>query len=115
MTSVLRHILPLFIVPSLILASCGSTKVAQLVEKKGGTLGTKIKFQFDEGFIFLDDTAEPTTVNNQDLPAQCTVRVSLSNFNKLISGELNAMGAYMMGKIKIDGDMSAAMKLSNLF
>jgi putative sterol carrier protein len=90
-------------------------KVKALAVAKGGAIGSKIKFQFDEGIIYLDDTVTPATVSNADEYANCTVRVSLSNFNKLISGDMNAMGAFMMGKIKVDGDMSIAMKLSNLF
>ncbi|PIB36125.1 hypothetical protein BFP72_12325 [Reichenbachiella sp. 5M10] len=90
-------------------------KVASLAEKKGGSIGKKIKFRFDEGVISLDDSSNPTKVTNEDDYADCTVKVSLENFNKLMNGEMNAMGAYMMGKIKIEGDMSVAMKLSNLF
>jgi len=92
-----------------------TTKVQELATKKTGAIGSKIKFQFDEGVIYLDDTITPNTVTNADDYADCTVRVSLSNFNKLMSGDMNAMGAFMMGKIKVDGDMSIAMKLSNLF
>lgn len=92
-----------------------TTKVKELAAKKSGAIGSKIKFQFDEGTIFLDDTTTPTVVSNDDEQAECTVRLSLSNFNKLMTGDMNAMGAFMMGKIKIDGDMSIAMKLSNLF
>lgn len=92
-----------------------TAKVQSLAANKGGSIGSKIKFQFDEGVIYLDDTVSPTSVTNNDDPSECTVRVSLSNFNKLMTGDLNAMGAFMMGKIKVDGDMSVAMKLSNLF
>ncbi len=92
-----------------------TAKVQDLASKKGGAISSKIKFQFDEGVIFLDDTSSPASVSNADEQADCTIRVSLSNFNKLMSGDMNAMGAFMMGKIKVDGDMSIAMKLSNLF
>lgn len=92
-----------------------TSKVQHLATKKSGAIGSKIKFQFDEGVIFLDDSVSPNVVSNADEQADCTVRVSLSNFNKLMSGDMNAMGAFMMGKIKVDGDMSIAMKLSNLF
>ncbi|MCV9386773.1 SCP2 sterol-binding domain-containing protein [Reichenbachiella ulvae] len=90
-------------------------KVVALAEKKGGSIGKKIKFKFDEGVILLDDSSSPTQVSNEDEYADCTVKLSLSNFNKLMNGEMNAMGAFMMGKIKVEGDMGIATKLSNLF
>jgi putative sterol carrier protein len=90
-------------------------KVSEIAKTKKGTIGAKIRFKFDEGVIYIDDTQDAVIVNNEDGTPDCVVRVSLENFNKLLSGSMNAMGAYMMGKIKIDGDMSVAMKLSNLF
>lgn len=90
-------------------------KIKKLAETKSGAIGSKIKFQFDEGFIYLDDTVSPAVVSNDDEYADCTVRLSLKNINKLMTGDMNAMGAFMLGKIKVDGDMSLAMKLSNLF
>ncbi|MFY0625714.1 MAG: SCP2 sterol-binding domain-containing protein [Reichenbachiella sp.] len=90
-------------------------KVTDLAASKGGQIKAKLKFKFEEGIIFLDDTQTPAIVSNEDGQADCVMRLSLQNFNKLMSGDLNPMGAYMMGKIKIDGDMSIAMKLSSLF
>ncbi|MEQ6119710.1 SCP2 sterol-binding domain-containing protein [Reichenbachiella sp. MALMAid0571] len=92
-----------------------TNKVKTLAATKGGAIKSKIKFQFDEGCIYLDDTISPTVVSNEDSAADCTVKVSLSNFEKLINGDMNAMGAFMMGKLKVEGDMSVAMKLSSLF
>lgn len=90
-------------------------KVKILATKKSGSIGKKIKFIFDEGIIHLDDSTSPTIVSNENIPADCSVKLSINNFNKLMTGEMNAMGAFMLGKIKIDGDMSVATKLTNLF
>lgn len=90
-------------------------KVSALASSNASSIGAKIKFKFAEGVIFIDDSQSAPVVNNDDAPADCVIRVSLDNFEQLVSGKMNAMGAFMMGKIKIDGDMSLAMKLSNLF
>ena len=38
-----------------------------------------------------------------------------SDYIDIISGKLNAMGAFAEGKIKLKGDLSLAMKLTNYF
>jgi putative sterol carrier protein len=47
--------------------------------------------------------------------ADCTISTSEESFEKIMSGEQNATTAYMTGKLKIKGDMGAAMKLQKLF
>lgn len=44
-----------------------------------------------------------------------TVRSSGDDFKSMITGELNPMQAFMMGKIKINGDTNLALKLMPLF
>jgi putative sterol carrier protein len=44
-----------------------------------------------------------------------TISASEENFQKIVAGEQNPMTAYMTGKLKIKGDMGAAMKLQKLF
>src|SRR5437588_3414525 len=47
--------------------------------------------------------------------ADATIKASEETFKAIASGEQNATSAYMTGKLKIDGDMGAAMKLQKLF
>jgi putative sterol carrier protein len=47
--------------------------------------------------------------------ADCTISASEETFAKIVSGESNATSAYMTGKLKIAGDMGAALKLQKLF
>ncbi|SNR36816.1 SCP2 sterol-binding domain-containing protein [Puniceibacterium sediminis] len=54
------------------------------------------------------------TARLADDAADCTIRISEDNLEKLIGGKLNPMTAFAMGKIKVSGDMSVAMKLSQL-
>lgn len=47
--------------------------------------------------------------------ADVTITTTEEDFQKIASGELNPTSAYMTGKLKIKGDMGAAMKLQKLF
>jgi putative sterol carrier protein len=47
--------------------------------------------------------------------ADTTFSTSEENFAKIVAGEQNPTTAYMTGKLKIKGDMGAAMKLQKLF
>jgi putative sterol carrier protein len=45
---------------------------------------------------------------------RCTVACSDSDFLAIVNGRLNAQMAFMMGKLKIQGDMGLALKLAQL-
>lgn len=47
--------------------------------------------------------------------ADCTIAASEETLLKIANGEANATTAYMTGKLKIQGDMGAALKLQKLF
>ena len=47
--------------------------------------------------------------------ADTTIATSEDTFLAISRGELNPTSAYMTGKLKIKGDMGAAMKLQKLF
>jgi len=84
-------------------------KVKGLAIKHSGKVGATVKFAFEDGtFIYLDDSTSPAQVTNEDQPAQCTVKISFENFIKMLNGDMNAMGAYMMGTMKIDGDKDSS-------
>jgi len=92
-----------------------------LTERVASMLGTDsgldatVKFKTDEGNVFINSKVVPNIVSNEDLDADCTFEISTKNALKLMDGELNAMMAYMMGKLKIDGDMGVAMKIAETF
>jgi putative sterol carrier protein len=77
-------------------------------------LSIKLNLKGD-GIIHVNSRGTENVVSNEDLPADCTVTITPDNFQKLIKGKLNPMMAVMTGKLKIDGDMSVAMKLQSLF
>jgi putative sterol carrier protein len=55
------------------------------------------------------------SVTEGDGDADATISASEETFGQIASGDLNATTAYMTGKLKIKGDMGAAMKLQKLF
>ena len=55
------------------------------------------------------------SVREGDGEADTRITASEANFERILSGEQNATSAYMTGKLKIKGDMGAAMKLQKLF
>ncbi len=92
-----------------------TVKVEKMASDHGGKFGNKVNFQFDEGAIHLDDTVSPAQVKNEVADAPCTIKISLDNFEKMLNGSMNPMMAFMMGKMKIDGDKGVATKLASLF
>lgn len=44
----------------------------------------------------------------------CTLKMSSKNFHKFLTGNLGGTVAFMTGKLKIDGDITKAMKLETL-
>jgi alkyl sulfatase BDS1-like metallo-beta-lactamase superfamily hydrolase len=68
-----------------------------LVELRDGTV------QVTEGFDGDDDDAD------------ATISASHEVFERLVAGSQNPMMAYMTGKLKVSGDINAALKLQKLF
>lgn len=74
-------------------------------------LSDSLKFDCGEaGALTLDGTEARLS----DEPSDCTIRISEGNLEKLLTGNLSPMTAFAMGKIKVSGDMSVALKLSQL-
>ena len=74
-------------------------------------LGKILKFDLKgDGFIHIDGGS----VTNEDKPADCTIVVSKDDFEAMGEGKLDPTMAFMQGKIKVNGDMSVAMKLQPL-
>jgi putative sterol carrier protein len=56
-----------------------------------------------------------TVTENGEGAADATIRASGEVFDRIVSGEQNPAMAYMSGKVKVDGDLGAVMKLQKLF
>lgn len=90
-------------------------RIKELSTNSSGKIESKIKFIFNDGCIFIDDTVNPIIINNEDKEADCTITIDNDDFEKILKKEMDSMGAFMSGKMKIGGEMTIAMKLSSLF
>jgi putative sterol carrier protein len=63
--------------------------------------------------VSVDDGT--VSVNEGAGDADATISASQETFERIVAGEQNPTSAYMTGKLKIKGDMGAAMKLQKLF
>ena len=61
------------------------------------------------------EDASGVKVTEGETDAATTITIGEDDFEKLVGGELNPMTAFMTGKLKVKGDMGAAMKLQKLF
>ncbi|HVI86658.1 MAG TPA: SCP2 sterol-binding domain-containing protein, partial [Dongiaceae bacterium] len=78
-------------------------------------LGYKVKFLLDEGTIFWDGTEQSPVIGNDDAgEANTTIRISAENLQKLMAGGLDPTLAYMTGKLKVEGSMGVALKLTSM-
>jgi putative sterol carrier protein len=81
--------------------------VTQL-SSKIGTFDGSVKFVIeDEGAIMVDQAG----VRPGDGEAECTMTADAETFRGILDGDVNPTGAFMSGKLKVDGDMGTAMKL----
>jgi putative sterol carrier protein len=63
--------------------------------------------------VSVEDGTVSVTEGGED--ADAVISTSEETFEKIVSGEQNPTSAYMTGKLKVKGDMGAAMKLQKLF
>lgn len=81
------------------------------VKMEGSGFRGSVRFDVaDEGVIRVEDEQ----VSTQDAAADCTISASMDTFQELFQGDLDPTSAFMTGKIRIDGDMGAAMRLAQV-
>jgi len=77
----------------------------------GADFSRSVKFDLGgDGVIVIDGA----NVSTRDADADCTIKLSKDDLESLMSGDLNPTAAFMQGKLKVEGDMSVAMQLSQV-
>jgi putative sterol carrier protein len=82
------------------------------------TLGMSNSYVFDidgSGIWTVRVDDGELTVADGDQGGDCTISASSEVFEQIVRGEQNPTTAYMTGRLKVKGDMGAAMKLQKLF
>lgn len=86
--------------------------VEALKEKLGSqTFPASARFVIEgEGSVRIDGSG----VSADDSDADVTLTADLDTFRGIIEGNVNPTTAFMMGRLKVSGDMGLAMKLGTL-
>lgn len=91
----------------------------RFIPEKAGDISATILFDLsgdNGGFYWIEiaDGAATTGAGEMSDPSM-TVKASADDWFAVATGEMNAMQAFMTGKLKILGDMGLAMKLQTIF
>jgi len=93
--------------------ACTETLRAKVGDACG--LNATLKFDCgDDGVLVIDGRSVPNTVSNAQVETDCTINITLENLAALLTGEIEPATGFMMGRFKVSGDMSVAMKLQRL-
>lgn len=89
-----------------------NTAAEKLREKLDGSgFRGSVRFDMSDDGVLRVENEEVTT---EDGEADCTITASMETFQEMFQGDLDPTSAFMTGKIRIDGDMSLAMRLGQV-
>ncbi len=90
-----------------------------LIPEKAAGIDATVQFKFSgaepgEWFITVKD--KKCQVERGTFPnPKMTLAADSTDYLKIISGEMDGMQAFMLGKLKVSGDLSLATKLMGMF
>jgi len=74
-------------------------------------LNATVKLALDnEQVIVIDGASSPNQVHNTD----ATVKMKLSDLGKILNGRLSPTTAFMMGKLKAEGNTAVAISFATI-
>ena len=87
--------------------------VTALSDKLGGaSFDGSAKFAIeDEGSLIIDTSG----VRAGDDETEVTLIAAADVFQDILAGDLDPTSAFMSGKLRVEGDMGTAMRLSSIF
>ena len=87
--------------------------VSAMSAKFDGGYEGRAKFVIEgEGVVIIDGDGVRAGVEDED--SDVTLTASVETFQGIMEGDVNPTMAFMSGKLKIDGSMTAAMKLASV-
>ncbi|HTM46446.1 MAG TPA: SCP2 sterol-binding domain-containing protein [Polyangiaceae bacterium] len=95
------------------------TKTHERLQAQAATaaaIGATYKFVLsgDGGGTFLMNLKDAVGVTETDGPADCTIKMSATDYVEMMHGRANAQALFFQGKLQVEGDMGLALKLQNL-
>lgn len=87
--------------------------VARLGERIDSFDGT-VRFDIeDEGSIMIDAAGVRAAKPEGEAEPDATLSADADTFRQMLEGDLNPTAAFMSGKLRVEGDMGAAMRLGS--
>jgi putative sterol carrier protein len=78
-------------------------------------MNASYRFDIDDAGSWRVDVLDgAVTVEESDAAADCVIAMDEPTFLAVVNGEQNPMGAFMTGKIRVEGDMALALNLREL-
>ncbi|MBM6551785.1 SCP2 sterol-binding domain-containing protein [Marinomonas ostreistagni] len=93
------------------------TMVARFDATAAGDISAIFQFEIDDAsahYIVIDEGACELGEGEHDDPT-VTLGMDSDTLKEVMSGEVDGMQAFMQGKIRADGDMMLATKLTQIF
>jgi putative sterol carrier protein len=88
-------------------------QAVEAIEKKleGTVFDGSAKFEIEGlGSVIIDASG----VRVSDDETEVTLSANLETFQEILEGDLDSTAAFMTGRLKLDGDMSTAMRLASV-
>ena len=81
----------------------------------GQALDATYRFDVDgAGKWRVESDGASLVVTESEAPADCVIRTDEQTFLGIVRGEQSPMGAYMTGRVKVEGDLGLALRLRDV-